>query len=273
MTTTYNLNTNQFLSRLQLKKYSAQYTPIKAALFPAGELDRLYSAIDATVEDAPEPFTVSANPDGSFKNLFCPILLQQSNSLVVKLGDKIVPLSDRVSVTFIASQGSGVIATLNCNKKSVVLPVLIKEGVTVTADQLNNNIDKASSYLAEAHGNRSRYSVKLVDLPLQSFKIVNYTIYAGNSYDTLYLRAMSDEKLEFISAFDSETRQNSVVDIEAGELFTIVGNSKLLTLFRASPIVTSESPASLTILGVRTVMNKQTADVRVNLSEIEDFPF
>ncbi|MGL6340341.1 MAG: hypothetical protein ACRC80_14530 [Waterburya sp.] len=272
MTCTYTLDTNDYLARLQHKRFQQSYTPIPYSLFPEGSIDKLYSALDIKPEDAPEPFTVGAHNDGSFRTLYTPTIMASDGVTVVKMGSVLVPLSDNITVSF--SGKDTIVASLSCNKKTVVLPILFKEDATAKAEELNDDPDSIVKYLAEAKvggAGKFRFSVKVSELPLGTYNIVGYTIYNGVSYDTLYLRCVEECDLLDIEAYNSETKVNETVNIPAGEVFSIRGNSKLLTFFRAKPVVTETDPAKLTVVKHGTVMGKPSAEVKITLSALEDF--
>ncbi len=275
MTYTYSLDSNEVLSRLQLKRFSQPYTPIPYTLFPEQTIESLYLALDIKPDAAPEPFTVGAHANGSFRTLYTPTVMASAGEIVVKLGSVLVPLSDNVTLSF--SGKDPIVANLSCNKKIVALPVLFQDDVNTTAKKLNAHPDAVVHCLAEAKigggAGKFKYSTKVSDLPLGTYNIVGYSIYNGASYDTLYLRCVEECDLVDVEVYNSDLKVNEIVSIPAGEMFSIRGNSKLLTFFRAKPIVTEVEPAKLTIVKHGTVLGKPSADVRIELSALEDFSF
>lgn len=272
MTFTYSIENNSFLSQLQIKKYAQLYTPVPASLFPVGELDKLYQSLGITEDEAPEPFTVAAHDDGTFRALYTPTLMAQNGVAVVKLGTSIVPIKEAIHVFF--SGTSPLTVNLSLNKKTVVIPVLLKDTIKISAEELNNDLENIAQYLAEAKtgsGQKFKYTAKISDLPVGTYKVVDYHIYKGAEYSTLYLNAKLEFELTNVDVYNSETKAIETITIPANETFVIRGNSKLLTFFRANPVVDEVNPANITITGHGTTKGNATAYVKVELSSLEEF--
>jgi hypothetical protein len=269
---TFTLDTTSSLAKLQNKKFSQAYTPIPHHIFPTGEIERLYKALDIAPEKAPEPFTVSAYEDGSFKALYTPTVMRNGNEVVVKFGSTLVPISSECTLNFMGSPT--VFLSISHSKKTVVLPILFKEDAKVTAELLNRNPEDFINYLATAKvggGAVSLYTVKVSDMPLGSYFIHDYNIFVGETYDTVYLRCVLTEQLDAIPVYNTADKKADVVNLLAGTMISIRGNSRLVTFFKAKPIVTDSLPAVLTVINHKTVMGKLSADVKIELSDVDVF--
>jgi hypothetical protein len=269
---TFTLDTTPSLTKLQNKRFSQAYTPIPYHLFPDGEIERLYTALNITPELAPEPFTVSAYEDGTFKTLYTPTVMRNGDEVVVKFGSTLVPLSSECTLNFMGS--ITVFLSVSHSKRTVVLPVLFKEDAKVTAELLNRNPDNFINYLATAKiggSTVSLYTVKVSDMPLGSYFIHDYNIFVGETYDTVYLRCVLNEQLSSIQVYNTADKKAEVVDLPVGTMISVRGNSRLVTFFKAKPIVTDALPAVLTVINHKTVMGKPSADVKIELSDVDMF--
>jgi hypothetical protein len=269
---TFTLDSTPSLTKLQNKRFSQAYTPIPHHLFPTGDIERLYTALNINPEVAPEPFTVAAYEDGTFKTLYTPTVMRHGDEVVVKFGSTLVPLSPECTLNFMGSPT--VFLSISHSKRTVVLPVLFKEDAKVTAELLNRDPDNFIDYLAVAKvgsGTVSLYTVKVSDMPLGSYFIHDYNIFVGETYDTVYLRCVLTEQLSSMPVYNTADKKAEVVDLPAGTMISIRGNSRLVTFFKAKPIVTEELPAVLTVINHKIVMGKPSVDVKIELSDVDMF--
>ncbi len=301
------------LARLENKKYDSEYTVVPNRVLPLELRDNIsmvYLALTGeTFDEGVETFTVRADKDGDFKNLYTPqIMSQNGDTLVVKWGKNYFELVSNED-----NDGFNFPDPLDLLKKSKItfsdeefgrykdtvakVTLTTNDGITFSfalpvaqadyenpsdADTLNLLMEDSDSELftvirdKETIGSGGKslvgHVLKAGVLPLGDYTSTAFITYESDKYGTQYMIQMvGTETFEATTAekIDGEWIEKDVV-INEGELFIVKANSSLKKLLSANPVVSEEFPATFIAFKEGTYNNNRTVRFRGEFGKMID---
>ena len=274
-------------ARLETKSYDSNYTDVpNRALPPAlkDELEVIYEAL--TGEGLPEDsntFTVRAN-SGTFQRLYSPTVMSTEGNagVIIRWGDRDIPVSfdaGKIKVEGAATKTKFAFKddTIGKYEEPVLSVSIAKEGTLYTMpfpvrsadweNRVNGDIldalleespDKIAEQLMVAGDPSKRgeggprmqgYIVKVSELPLGS-----YTLTAYRPRETQYgmdylIQAVVEEPFSASTRVKDEiTEEWGDAEVEVSGFVIVKPNNALKKLLAAEPIISDESPATLTVV-------------------------
>jgi hypothetical protein len=272
------------LSRLKAKKYNRPFTNIPNSVLPKqmfNELNVVYEAMTGDqlpVEDY--TFLVKADENGKFKRFYIPGVYRNDETLIIKWGDREIPLELKDSkitipglppkskIAFKEEKWNGydtVVLSVTFTKDGDSYNLVFSLKFASLDDEyspehlemlLENDKEAFLEIFARPNSGNGESSqqlegpvVKLSALPIGEYKITAYRSYS-NSYGVQHLVQTSTNE-----PFEAETRvKNEKTGEWESQKIEIVGkfiakaNNKLNSYLLAEPIFSEENPGVLKIV-------------------------
>ena len=274
-------------ARLESRSYESNYTDVPNRALPESlkaELGVIYEALtgDALPEDS-NTFTVRAD-GGTFKRLYSPTVFstEGNEGVIVRWGDRDIPVTlaaGKISVegadrkTKFAFKDD----TIGKYDEPVLSVSIAKDGTLYTMpfpvrsadweNRVNGDIldalleespEKIAENLAVAGDPSKRgeggprlngYIIKVAELPIGSYSLTAYRP-RETQYGTDYLiQAVIDEPFVATTRVKDEvTEEWGDAEVEVSGFAIVKPNTALKKLLAADPIISDESPATLSVL-------------------------
>ena len=274
-------------ARLESRPYESNYTDVPNRALPESlkaELGVIYEAL--TGDELPEDsntFTVRAD-GGTFKRLYSPTVMstEGNEGIIIRWGDRDIPVAvapGKVSVEGAAPKtkfafkddtigkyeepvlsvsiaSSGVLYTMPFPVRSAdwenrvngdILDALLEESPEKIAENLAVAGDPSKR--GEGGPRLSGYMIKVAELPLGTYALTSYRP-RETQYGMDYLiQAVIEEPFVATTRVKDEvTDEWGDAEVEVSGFAIVKPNTALKKLLAADPIISEESPASLTVL-------------------------
>ena len=274
-------------ARLESRSYESNYTDVPNRALPESlkaELGVIYEALtgDALPEDS-NTFTVRAD-GGTFKRLYSPTVFstEGNEGVIVRWGDRDIPVT--LAAGKISVEGADRKAkfafkddTIGKYDEPVLSVSIAKDGTLYTMpfpvrsadweNRVNGDIldalleespEKIAENLAVAGDPSKRgeggprlngYIIKVAELPIGSYSLTAYRP-RETQYGTDYLiQAVIDEPFVATTRVKDEvTDEWGDAEVEVSGFAIVKPNTALKKLLAADPIISDESPATLSVL-------------------------
>jgi len=297
-------------ARLETKTYDSNYTDVPNRALPESlkeELGVIYEAL--TGEGLPEDsntFTVRAD-GGTFKRLYSPTVFstEGNEGVIIRWGDRDIPLqfdSGKIKVEGAAAKtkfafkddtigkyeepvlsvsiaSSGTLYTMPFPVRSAdwenrvsgdVLDALLEESPEKIAENLQVAGDPSKR--GEGGPRMQGHIIKVAELPLGTYTLTSY-----RSRETQYgmdymIQTVVEEPFVATTRMkDDVTEEWGDAEVEVSGFAIVKPNGALKKLLAADPIITEESPATLTVLEHGEWNGFKTAKVNLKCSAfVED---
>ncbi len=273
-------------ARLESRSYDSNYTDVPNRALPESlkaELGVIYEAL--TGDDLPEDsntFTVRAD-SGTFKRLYSPTVFsaEGNTGVIVRWGDRDIPLtfaSGKISVEGAAAKTKFAFKddTIGKYEEPVLSVSIAKDGTLYTmpfpvrsadwenrvnGDILDALLEESPEKIAEnlqIAGDPSKrgeggarlngYIIKVSEMPIGSYSLTAYRP-RETQYGTDYLiQAVIDEPFVANTRVKDEvTDEWGDAEVEVSGFCIVKPNTALKKLLAADPIISDESPATLSV--------------------------
>ena len=296
-------------ARLETKSYESAYTDVPNRALPETlkeELGVIYEALtgDGLPEDS-NTFTVRAD-QGTFKRLYSPTVFatEGNKDVIIRWGDRDIPVtfaSGKIKVEGAATKTKFAFKDEAIGKydEPVLSVSIAKEGTLYTMpfpvrsadweNRVNGDIldalleespEKIAENLAVAGDPSKRgeggprmqgYIVKVAELPLGSYKLTAY-----RSRETQYgldylIQAVVEEPFVATTRMKDETTEEwGDAEVEVSGFCIVKPNNALKKLLAAEPVITEESPATLTVIEHGEYNGFKTAKVALKCTAFVD---
>lgn len=296
-------------ARLETKSYESAYTDVPNRALPESlkeDMGVIYTAL--TGEDLPEDshtFTVRAD-SGTFKRLYSPTVFstEGNEGVIIRWGDRDIPVtfdSGKVKVEGAAAKTKFAFKDDLIGKyEEPVLSVSIAQSGTLytmpfpvrSADwenRVNGDIldalleespDKIAEQLAVAGDPSKRgeggprlqgYIIKVAELPLGTYSLTSYRPRETQYGMDYMIQAVIEEPFVATTRVKDEvTEEWGDAEVEVSGFAIIKPNTALKKLLAADPIISEESPATLTVLEHGEYNGFKTAKVTLKCSAFVD---
>ena len=296
-------------ARLETKTYESAYTDVPNRALPAAlkdEMGVIYEALtgDSLPEDS-HTFTVRSD-SGTFKRLYSPTVFSTEGNagVIIRWGDRDIPVtfdSGKIKVEGAATKTKFAFKDDLIGKyEEPVLSVSIAQSGTLytmpfpvrSADwenRVNGDIldalleespDKIAENLAVAGDPSKRgesgprlqgHIIKVAELPLGSYTLTSYRP-RETQYGMDYLiQAVIEEPFSATTRVKDEvTEEWGDAEVEVSGFCIVKPNTALKKLLAADPIISEESPATLSVLDHGEYNGFKTAKVALKCSAFVD---
>ena len=273
-------------ARLESRSYESNYTDVPNRALPESlkaELGVIYEAL--TGDDLPEDsntFTVRAD-SGTFKRLYSPTVMstEGNTGAIIRWGDRDIPLTfapGKVSVEGAAAKtkfafkddtvgkyeeavlsvsiaSSGVLYTMPFPVRSAdwenrvngdILDALLEE----SPEKIPENLAVAGdpSKRGEGGPRLNGYIIKVAELPLGSYSLTSYrTRETQYGLDYLIQAVVEEPFVATTRVKDELTEEWGDAEVEVSGFCIVKPNNALKKLLAADPIISDESPATLSV--------------------------
>ena len=296
-------------ARLETKSYDSAYTDVPNRALPdtlKEEMGVIYEALTGdTLPDDSHTFTVRAD-SGTFKRLYSPTVFSTEGNagVIIRWGDRDIPVSfdsGKVKVETAAPKTKFAFKDEAIGKyEEPVLSVSIAQSGTLytmpfpvrSADwenRVNGDIldalleespDKIAENLAVAGDPSKRgeggprmqgHIIKVSELPLGTYTLTSY-----RSRETQYgmdymIQAVVEEPFSATTRMkDDVTEEWGDAEVEVSGFAIVKPNNALKKLLAADPIISEESPATLTVIEHGEYNGFKTAKVALKCSAFVD---
>ena len=273
-------------ARLETKTYESNYTDVPNRALPESlkeELGVIYEALTGeNLPDDSNTFTVRAD-SGTFKRLYSPTVFStEGKEVIIRWGDRDIPVT--LAAGKISVEGADRKTKFSFKDDLIgkydepVLSVSIaKEGTLytmpfpvrfadwenkVTGDVLDALLEETPEKIAEnlaVAGDPSKrgeggprmqgHFVKVAELPIGSYKLTSYRSKEGNYGMDYFLQAVIEEPFVATTRVkDENTDEWGDAEVEVSGFAIVRPNNALKKLLAADPIITEESPATLSVI-------------------------
>jgi len=296
-------------ARLETKAYDSAYTDVPNRALPATlkeEMGVIYEALtgDALPEDS-HTFTVRAD-SGTFKRLYSPTVMstEGNEGVIIRWGDRDIPVtfdSGKIKVEGAATKTkfafkddligkyeepvlsvsiaqSGTLYTMPFPVRSAdwenrvngdILDALLEESPEKIAENLA--IAGDPSKRGESGPRLQGHIIKVAELPLGSYALTSYRP-RETQYGMDYLiQAVIEEPFSATTRVKDEvTEEWGDAEVEVSGFCIVKPNTALKKLLAADPIISEESPATLSVLDHGEYNGFKTAKVALRCSAFVD---
>lgn len=273
------------------------------------ELSVIHSALTGDeLPDEGSTFTVRADAAGTFKRLYSPTVFStEEKGLIIRWGTDDIPLavtsgkigalnadkkakfafkeeqigkySETVLSVSIAKDGT--LFTMPFPVRSAdwenrvsadVLDVLLEENPDAIPEQIAVAGDPSKRGEGSGGPRLQGHIVKVAELPLGSYTVTNYRVRETNYGTDYLLQVIVDEPFVGLTRVkDEATEEWGDAEVEVSGFAIVKPNNQLKKLLAADPIITEESPATLTVLDHGEWNGFKTAKVSLRCSAfVED---
>lgn len=230
-------------------------------------------------------FTVRADANGVFKRLYSPTVFStEEKGLVIRWGDRDIPLqvSPGKITTEAAAKGTKFsfkeeqigkykepALTVSCTSDGTLyslpipirsadyedkisielLEVLIDENPEAIAEKIQIASDLSKRGESSSNGERMYgHFVKVAHLPVGDYKVTTYRAKEGGNYGTKYFM-----QVQIPEPFSAPVRQQidgewQTVESEVSDWAIVEPNNALKKTLAAEPLITTETPATLSVI-------------------------